>query len=74
LTGCSTISENTQTVKVPITVKCKSTVTITEIPDVFSEAKKEDSLLSKTEKLISENHYLRGQNKELKAALSECTK
>jgi hypothetical protein len=75
LTACGTTKlTDTQTVYVPVVAKCKPLTNITEVEDYFSKAKKEMSLYEKTQLLAAENKSLKGQNIELKAALSECTK
>jgi hypothetical protein len=76
LSGCGTNPvTKTQIVHVPITTKCEPTVKITEIFEYPTQNLDKDmTLYEKTIALMSENKLLRGQNTELKAALSECTK
>lgn len=76
ITGCgSTVKlSQPQVVQVPIEVKCKSTVTVTPIAEYpFDNATKEMTLYEKFQLALAEKDLVRGQNKELTAALSECT-
>ena len=76
LAGCCTpeIIEKPQIVEVPVMVKCKPTVTITPITHPFDKAKKDMSLYDKLKLALAELSLVKGQNKELTAALTECTK
>lgn len=76
LVGCTTLAgpSPTQVVDVPITKRCEPTMKITQITDVFDQAKKEMTLEQKIVPLIAELEQYKGQNKELQAALKECTK
>jgi uncharacterized lipoprotein YajG len=76
LSGCATKPvTKTQIVHVPIATKCESTVRVTEIAEYPTQNLDKDmTLYEKVISLMSENKLLRGQNTELKAALSECTK
>ncbi len=76
LTGClGTAPTKPDIVNVPIATKCKPITNITEIPvKPVSQAKKDMTLYEKLQLVLSELEQITGQNKELKAALSECTK
>jgi outer membrane biogenesis lipoprotein LolB len=76
LTGCpATIPTAPDVVEVPVAVRCKPTVQITKIQDyAYDRAVKEMSLYEKFQLAMSELSTVRGQNKELDAALKECTK
>jgi hypothetical protein len=77
LSGCfgTMKTSETQIVKVPIATKCKPVTNITEITDYpFDNAKKEMSLYEKAQLQSAELKLVKGQNKELKAALAECTR
>lgn len=74
LVGCGTMN-GTQIVKVPVATKCEPTTEITEITDYPTKRlTKEMSLFEKFQLTLAELKLLQGQNKELTAALSECTK
>ena len=77
LAGCGTPQQVQvpQIVKVPIPVKCQPTVKVTAITDHPADNLDASmTLYQKNQLLISENYLLDGQNKELTAALAECTK
>lgn len=77
LTGCCTkpLTSNTQIVEVPIAVKCTPTLNVTEIQvHPLAKIRKDMSLYEKNQLTVAELKLVEGQNKELKAALSECTK
>jgi hypothetical protein len=78
LAGCGTpeqIPGPTVTVKVPVVAKCETTVKVTDIGELPTKKLRKDmTLYQKAQLFISENELLKGQNKELKAALAECTK
>jgi len=63
----------TQEVKVAVVTKCDPSVKVTPITHPFDMATKEMSLYEKFKLLYAERLLLRGQNKELTAALKECT-
>ena len=76
ITGCGGTVEikPPQVVQVPIEVKCESSVTVTPIAEYpFDKATKEMTLYEKFQLALAEKDLVRGQNKELTAALSECT-
>jgi hypothetical protein len=73
--GCGTISGSTQIVKIPAVTKCEPSVTPRDPVSLpFDNATKEMSLYDKFKLLLAENNIISGHNKELKAALRECTK
>lgn len=77
LSGCfgTTVKvTDTQVVKEAIPTKCKSTVKVTEIVEYPTDKiKLEMSLFEKSQLVIAERDMLKGQNKELKAGLKECS-
>lgn len=75
MTGCASISGNTQIVKVPVVTKCEPSVKVSSVVNYpFDKAKKEMSTFEKYQLASAERKLLRAENKELRAALSECTK
>lgn len=78
LIGCGTdpVKLNTaQLVDVPIVTKCTPKQQITPITDhPMDRATKEMPLFEKSQLALSEALLYKGQNKELTAALAECTK
>jgi len=73
--ACTSLPPAPQLVEVPIATKCNPTVKITPITEyVFDKAKKDMSLYETSQLALSELSTVRGQNKELTAALKECTK
>jgi hypothetical protein len=77
LTGCATAPKpvpEPQRVEVPIVVKCEPTTNITPVSNAFDKATKEMSLYEKFELALEELTSYRGRDKELTAALRECTK
>lgn len=77
LSGCfgTTVKvTDTQTVKEAIAVRCKPSIKITEIVEYPTDKIRSDmSLYEKSQLIIAERDLLKGQNKELKAGLKECT-
>lgn len=73
ISGCDTVPINTQEVKVAVVTKCDPSVKITPITHPFDNVTKEMSLFEKVQLLMSERFLVNGQNKELTAALKECT-
>lgn len=77
LTGCGAqiVREPPQIVNVAVPVKCEPTLKVTDINDYPTDHFTKDMpLYDKTKLALAELALLRGQNKELKAALTECTK
>lgn len=75
LIGCTALPTATQLVQIPIVTKCNPQTSISKIPEYpFDKAKKEMTLFEKFQLALSELSLIRGQNKELQAALIECTK
>jgi uncharacterized lipoprotein YajG len=61
-------------IEVPIAVKCEPVTTITVINHAYDRATPEMSLYEKFQLALEELNSVNGQNKELTAALKECTK
>lgn len=76
LVGCApTIIRETQTVEVLVPVKCEPSVKINLIEEYpFNKARKEMSAFEKYQLSSEERKLLRAENKELRAALAECTR
>jgi hypothetical protein len=77
LAGCATTKApppEPQKVEVPVVVKCEPTTNITPVNNAYDKATKEMSLFEKFELAVEELHSYRGRDKELTAALRECTK
>jgi hypothetical protein len=76
LAGCATTNQPPEPIKVevPVAVKCEPTTNITPANNAFDKATKEMSLFEKFELALEELHSYRGRDKELAAALRECTK
>jgi hypothetical protein len=66
--------EPTNVVEKLVPVKCKPSIQITQISEYpLDTANKEMTLFEKSQLALAENSLIKGQNKELKAALAECT-
>jgi hypothetical protein len=77
LSGCTAtpVISSTQYVNVLVPVKCSPTLQVTSISEYpTSKFKVDMSLFEKTQLIMAELFLIRGQNKELTAALGECTK
>lgn len=77
LTGCATVKApppEPQKVEIMVPVKCEPTTNVTPADDAYDKATKEMSLFEKFELALEELHSYRGRDKELTAALKECTK
>lgn len=73
--ACTKTPGDIQYVNVLVPVKCQPTLQITLISDYpTSKIMLEMTLFEKTQLVLAELFLVEGQNKELKAALGECTK
>lgn len=73
LSGCVTVPSAPQVVQVPVATRCNSTLKIDQIEHPFDKATTTMSLHDQLELALADLSLTRAKNKELQAALTECT-
>lgn len=73
IAGCVTVPSAPQVVKIPITTRCEPSIKITESEHPFDKATTSMTLHDKLELALADLSLTKAENKQLSAALKECT-